>query len=343
MALRLRIRLPSGQSTLSATTVAELTAHIQSQLGSDACWSLLAGYPPQPVEPLPAPAEELSTFLKSGDTVVVRLGAAAPATDVVPAPAADPVAPAKRPAPEPLMNHDEEDAEMQQALALSLGGAGTVVAPPPAPVGDGERLVRRVIPADNSCLFTAVAHAMEGSAGRRQRADGLRKVVADAVLADPEQFSAAMLGQPPKAYCEWIMKQDSWGGGIELAILCAHFRVEFAAFDIQTMRVDIFGQGQGYPTRMLLLYDGVHYDLMVRQLFDGAPEELDVSVFDALAVDGVMAEAQVLVAEQHRRRKFTDTSSFTLRCLVCQQGLVGEAGALDHAKSTGHANFCEFK
>ena len=32
-----------------------------------------------------------------------------------------------------------------------------------------------------------------------------------------------------------------------------------------------------------------------------------------------------------------------LRCLVCQKGLVGEAGALEHAKSTGHANFCEFK
>ena len=40
-----------------------------------------------------------------------------------------------------------------------------------------------------------------------------------------------------------------------------------------------------------------------------------------------MAEAHALVAEAHAARKFTDTAGFTLRCLVCQRGLVGEAGA----------------
>ena len=55
-----------------------------------------------------------------------------------------------------------------------------------------------------------------------------------------------------------------------------------------------------------------------------------------------MAQAHALVEEAHRARKFTDTSGFTLRCLVCQAGLVGEAGALEHAKKTGHANFSEY-
>ena len=206
-----------------------------------------------------------------------------------------------------------------------------------------ERITRRVVPADNSCLFAAVAHAMHGNAGRRERADGLRQVVAGAVRADPIQFSEAMLGQDPDAYCAWITRHDTWGGHIELAILSKHFGVEIAAFDIQTTRVDLYGQGEEYPTRILLLYDGVLYDLLVKTLFDGAPEELDVSVFDAHTVDVAMVEAHSLVAEQHGLRKFTDTSKFTLRCLVCQKGLVGEAGALEHAKSTGHANFCEFK
>ena len=74
-AIRLRVRLPSGQSTVNATTMGELTAHINDALEAPAAWSLLSGYPPQVVEPLPGPSEALSGFLKSGDTVVVRLGA----------------------------------------------------------------------------------------------------------------------------------------------------------------------------------------------------------------------------------------------------------------------------
>ena len=37
--------------------------------------------------------------------------------------------------------------------------------------------------------------------------------------------------------------------------------------------------------------------------------------------DAVLAEARALAAEAQRARKFTDTSAFTLRCLVCQCGL----------------------
>ena len=40
---------------------------------------------------------------------------------------------------------------------------------------------------------------------------------------------------------------------------------------------------------------------------------------------------------------FTDTSSFTIRCLVCQCGLTGQAEAVAHAKASGHTNFSEFK
>ncbi len=84
------------------------------------------------------------------------------------------------------------------------------------------------------------------------------------------------------------------------------------------------------------------YDVVVRQLFDGAPSELDVSVFEA-SDDGAAREAEALVGELHRQRKFTDTASFTIRCLVCQRGLKGEKEALEHAKTTGHTNFAEYK
>ena len=124
---------------------------------------------------------------------------------------------------------------------------------------EGEHLVRRVVPADNSCLFVAVAHALEG--GDRSRAPALREVVASAVLADQERFSEAVLGRPPAEYAAWIRDKQHWGGGIELAILAEHFKTELAAVDCQSLRVDCFGQGCGYSQRVLLIYDGIHYDL----------------------------------------------------------------------------------
>ena len=30
-------------------------------------------------------------------------------------------------------------------------------------------------------------------------------------------------------------------------------------------------------------------------------------------------------------------------CLVCQKGLTGQAGAMEHAKETGHGNFAEYR
>ena len=289
------------------------------------------------------------------------------------------------------MQYQDEDEDLKMALALSLGQQSppptTQLPPPSHAAAEGERLIRRVIPADNSCLFAALAHAFEGSAGRRERADGLRKLVAERVLADPIEYNEATLDRcvppchlyicsctaavenahacsqlscscsarsrtadvdafrPPAEYAQWIMQSDNWGGGIEIAVLASHFRVEIAAFDVQTKRVDLFGQGHGHTSRVLLLYDGVHYDLIVKELFAGAPEELDVCVFsiESGEAEVAMAEAQLLVHEAHTKRAFTDTAKFTLRCLVCQEGLVGQEGAMEHAKKTGHGNFCEYR
>ena len=296
----------------------------------------LAPPPPAVAAPPPQSAFAASAFASADGAVPTAFAASARSGDV-----------------------DEEE-QLRIALALSLGESVDVAVPPSSsaataappqvvPSGnggvasDGERLIRRVVPADNSCLFAAIAHAFEGSAGRRERADGLRKVVAEAVLANPVEYSEAMLGKPPSEYVEWILSPSNWGGGIEVAILADHYQSEIAAFDVQTQRVDVFGQGKGRERRVYLLYDGVHYDLIVKQLFDGAPEDCDVTVFDASDDAATMNEARMLVSEQHKARKFTDTGSFTLRCLVCQRGLVGQEGAMAHAKETGHSNFCEYK
>ncbi|CAN0446185.1 unnamed protein product, partial [Discosporangium mesarthrocarpum] len=77
-------------------------------------------------------------------------------------------------------------------------------------------LVRRIIDADNSCLFNAIGYTL-----RRSRKVGteLRKMIAEAVRASPDTFTEAILGKEPEVYCSWIMDPKSWGGEIELSIL----------------------------------------------------------------------------------------------------------------------------
>lgn len=348
-AVRLRIRLPAASTTVQATTFGELADHISTSLGAESGWQVLTGYPPKPMETLER-SVQLAGILKSGETIIVRMtqgatsevASAAPAAAAPTAAAPAPVAP-KPAAPAPVAPAPAEPRPPAPKPALPAARPASQAPAPQhsAAAAEEERLVRRVIPADNSCLFAAIAHALGGAAGRRERADGLRRIVADTVLADGERFSEAMLGSPPQEYARWILNPDHWGGGIELAILSEHFRTEIAAFDVQTQRVDCFGQEGGGTQRICLLYDGIHYDLIVKTLFEGAPEELDVSCFST-ADEGVMAEARKLVKQQHDARQFTDTASFTLRCLVCQKGLVGEAEALAHAKETAHTNFAEY-
>jgi len=125
-------------------------------------------------------------------------------------------------------------------------------------------------------------------------------------------------------------------------VLAEHYSTELGAVDCQTQRVDLFGEGRGFTERVLLVYDGVHYDLLARAPFAGAPPEFDLRIFST-SDEAVVAEAAALARRAQQAGKFTDTGSFTIRCLVCQCGLTGQAEAVAHAKASGHTNFSEFK
>lgn len=204
-------------------------------------------------------------------------------------------------------------------------------------------VVRRVIPSDNSCLFNAVGYVMEHD---RHKAPELRQVIAATVSGDPVKYDEAFLGKPNQEYCSWILDPEKWGGAIELAILSDYYGREIAAYDIQTTRCDLYGQDRNYSERVMLIYDGLHYDALAMSPFEGAPEEFDQTIYAVRSdrtIGPVEGLALNLVKEQHRQRKFTDTANFTLRCGVCQIGVKGQKEAVEHAKATGHTNFQEFR
>lgn len=91
-------------------------------------------------------------------------------------------------------------------------------------------------------------------------------------------------------------------------------------------------------------FSGIHYDAIAVTAFPGAPEELDVTLLevDAPNAEAVDLAVAALVANAHAAHKFTDTAGFTLRCIVCREGMRGQAAAAEHAKRTGHNQFGEY-
>ena len=70
------------------------------------------------------------------------------------------------------------------------------------------------------------------------------------------------------------------------------------------------------------MYDGIHYDIVVRNIFEEMESNTDITVFepnDRYALDGVLFLAKLL----YKKREFTDLGNFTLRCNDCFKGLKG--------------------
>ena len=381
--MRVRLRAPGGQHTAevaSDSTLGDLKAVVAEKTGIPIeAQELLAGFPPKVLSPSAEgdAATCASCGIANGESITVRelvsVAAAALASAAAPSSNESPAAASS------AFNLVDEDEELARAIAASLaeaggsGSGGGDSSPPAAKAArtdttytatasrgsvgvgvgggaggnvsgnyedDGTVAQRRVIDSDNSCLFNAVGYVMLRSL---REAPSLRRVIADVVSGDQFTYTEGFLGKSNPEYCKWIMDSKHWGGAVELSILSKHFRREIAAYDIQTQRCDVYGSGEGYTERTMVLYDGLHYDAMVLA-YEGAPHDMDITIHSAVGTEAEAAErkARVVVAKAHAARQFTDTANFSLRCLVCQKGLKGEKEALEHAKATGHQNFGEY-
>ncbi|KAJ1963675.1 ubiquitin-specific protease otu1 [Dipsacomyces acuminosporus] len=204
-------------------------------------------------------------------------------------------------------------------------------------VGEGY-LARRQVPSDNNCLFHALAGCLGDKVATPER---LRSIVCDEILRDNESYNEAVLGMPVGEYCQWIMKSTSWGGAIELAIFCDHLQTEICSVDIQTLRIDRFGEGR-YPQRVILFYSGVHYDFAAFTFDKASPREFDLTVFGIdESGDEMLAAARELADKLRQKHEFTDTANFSLRCNQCNTLLRGEREAQEHSMGTLHTNYSE--
>ncbi|XP_068675000.1 ubiquitin thioesterase OTU1-like isoform X2 [Montipora foliosa] len=168
------------------------------------------------------------------------------------------------------------------------------------------KITRKVVPADNSCLFSSVSYVMLGNTSY---ASELRNLIAKCVSSDPQTYNAVFLGRSNSDYCNWILDKEHWGG-----------------------------EGSGYSDCVYLVYDGIHYDPLA-VIGDNSNEPLQ-TLFP-VGDDMRLAEALEIAATAKKKRQFANLSQFSLRCLVCDTPLTGQQAAQAHAVSTGHINFGE--
>jgi ubiquitin thioesterase OTU1 len=326
---KIRIRYAGGSKTIDIQSnatigdVATVIADCTNILPNEQVWK--GGFPPKPLQSLK------STDTMSKDLDLIHVVQNKEESSIVFAPSTnDTTTTTKTTSSSTENNHN--NIFLDDDLTTTGGE-------PPATVDPDGFVVRRVMDADNSCLFNSIGYCMKRS---RTHSKMLRKIVHDTVLGDPEAYSEAVLEKPTNEYAEWISKETSWGGQIELSILSQALHTEIAAFDVIRNRHDVYGTENNYNRRILVIYDGIHYDALAYCFDPSLPEDMDVTQFHPHDVI-VMERAQQLCEQQHNAKAFTDTSNFTLRCLICQQGLKGQQDAQQHAQQTGHTNFAEYR
>ncbi|KAF9246144.1 hypothetical protein BU15DRAFT_84947 [Melanogaster broomeanus] len=323
-----RLRHPKGVATLQLDFDALSVQDLQQQIFQvseipPSQQDIRSGYPPQSLILIPElPLSSLG--LKAGEQIIVNQKAPSP-TRGYPPPTAS------RSPPAPVSEPD---------------------APPPASTGPANVptssgiLVHRVVPDDNSCLFSSVALIFEQDIGKAQK---MRQIVADGIRKDKGTYDEAILGAPRDKYIATILKPSTWGGAIELGILAKHFKTEIASIDVETGRIDQFSSqsSNGYREhgRCLVVYSGIHYDAATLAPTVGAPDEWHQSIFPITSAgmsDPILQAAKQLASILRERRAFTNTATFELKCEQCGKGLKGEKDARAHAQETGHVQFGEF-
>jgi len=332
--IELRIRHPKGSSITSnlfeRSCIFDLKKEISKLAGIPASnVSLKFGYPPLRMD-LPDNTTLENVGIISGETIIAEEDQSQPSQpQIVNKPTTTNTAPQRT-------GLGSISTGPKSSSAIVPKTQSTEQVPNP----DGLVMVRRVIAADNSCLFNSIAYALENKA--KHKSKELRRVVASHIMNDPQQYNEAVLERSNNNYCQWILKDESWGGAIELEIFSKYYKVEIGAVDIENMIITVFGSGQGYNQRIYVLYDGIHYDILARNISEDMDTDLDITVFDPIdkyAYDGALAIAK----ELNSKKQFTNTNKFSIQCGICYEKFVGENEAIEHNKKTGHINFQECK
>lgn len=198
-------------------------------------------------------------------------------------------------------------------------------------------LLRHPVPSNNSCLFISVHFCLTHGLVDDQIGKSMRKIIAETVASDHVKYDDAFLGKSNADYCRWILDDNNWGGAIELSILCKYYETEIVAIDVKNKILNRFGEDSHYPQRMLLLYDGLHYDPLKFQPYD---ENKPIQTLFPTENTEVLTLAEEIAKELNQSHQYTDLKTMSMICSTCNIHLDAK-NLSEHAEKTGHETFRE--
>ena len=206
--------------------------------------------------------------------------------------------------------------------------------------GSKETLQVHSIPDDNSCLFHAIAYTTYRDTDFALSYQ-LRSLCADEIVTNTTTYNSAVLGGiAPTQYAEWILQPDSWGGGIEIAILSEKLEVAIFVLDMDALKYEKFNE-DSFSKFIVVLFTGIHYDVVevvdvggyVRTVFDlGSDDDVGES-------QAVLQGALELARRQKDAGRVFNTQRAKIVCNVCGQLFVGERDIARHAEATMYTDF----
>ncbi|KAH9904579.1 OTU-domain-containing protein [Xylariomycetidae sp. FL2044] len=337
--MRIRYRAPSGPSTLElhdTATVADLLDALKNATGYHDV-TVKYGWPPRPIQPDQAGLQVQSLSLhRENLTVEPTESAAAAAAPLAAAPTPSKPSKPATATPTPSKGKNKQDKNFTVPIPET-----------------GSWLGLRVMPADNSCLFTAVGGALppKDPASGPNTPAALRRLIVAHIEAHPEVYTRALLdGKPPLVYCQNMLDPDAWGGAIELRALSEIFGTEIVAVDVKDDFVLRHGEDRGWPARIVLVYSGDHYDRAVELMTppddDGGGgqydnPDVDITRWDVADSDHVIEAARKLARKLKAEHYYMDAAGFVFSCNICGWVGRGERDVIRHATETGHTDTTE--
>ncbi|KAG8905203.1 ubiquitin-specific protease otu1 [Tulasnella sp. 403] len=210
-------------------------------------------------------------------------------------------------------------------------------------------LVHRVVPDDNSCLFSSIGLIFEQDMNSAPR---LRQVVVDAIRKDPDTYSDVFLGthaNPLVFFYSRMLSSDVLAMSTskpypnrlhgELSIFSKHYQAEIASFDVETGRCDRFGEGE-YDNRHpcvnaatkrpstpgffalacvasqltgIALAPPADYDAVSLSPIPNAPLDFHQTLFPVSA-EAIFNGAATLAGKLRAKKAYTNTATFDLKC-----------------------------
>lgn len=197
--------------------------------------------------------------------------------------------------------------------------------------------IRRFVDADNSCLFTSIAYLTDKKHFNEISANAYRNMIVEYLLNN--EFDESLLDLTKEEYINEISNPSKWGGGIEIKIFSDILKLEIAVVDVQTNRIDVFGQDKNYTSRIYLLYNGIHYDPLVLNFDETSDSDTDITIFDS-ETNSIEEKFKNLIKQYTEKGDFVDLSKlFSLECEDCKEKFLNEGNATLHASEKNHWNF----